>query len=227
MLQVDIRDLPYYNTKTRFAGHKIVVYGVDQAKGTVLISDSEFEKPKEIAIEQLAKARVSPQPPFDLRHNDFEITQPKKLTPFEVAIPKALVGQAKLLLGGPEYFGLTAYDFMAARITGWAKAKDWKWCARFAYQIIEKRGTGGGAFRKKYVEFLKEAIPYCPQIQTQGLVEMIERSAAQWTEMAGMFRKISDQETPDGLDQLVPFIRKLKAVEQEFCDSVLGSTLAG
>jgi hypothetical protein len=36
-------------------------------------------------------------------------------------------------------------------------AEDWQWCARFLYQVIERRGTGGGNFRKMYSRFLEEA----------------------------------------------------------------------
>ena len=36
-------------------------------------------------------------------------------------------------------------------------AEDWQWCARFLFQVIERRGTGGGNFRAMYSRFLEEA----------------------------------------------------------------------
>ena len=46
----------------------------------------------------------------------------------------------------------------AAEAERWpSDAKDWQWCARFAYQVIERRGTGGGNFRLMYSRFLEEA----------------------------------------------------------------------
>ena len=37
------------------------------------------------------------------------------------------------------------------------QVEDWQWCARFCYQVIERRGTGGGNFRLMYSRFLDEA----------------------------------------------------------------------
>ena len=41
--------------------------------------------------------------------------------------------------------------------TGPSEIEDWQWCARFGYQVIERRGTGGGNFRLMYSRFLAEA----------------------------------------------------------------------
>ena len=47
-----------------------------------------------------------------------------------------------------EFSGLGAVDRLAAEAGSWPEvADDWQWCARFGYQVIEKRGTGGGASR--------------------------------------------------------------------------------
>ena len=40
--------------------------------------------------------------------------------------------------------------------TGREQVEDWQWCARFGYQVIERRGTGGGNFRLMYSRFLAE-----------------------------------------------------------------------
>ena len=43
----------------------------------------------------------------------------------------------------------------ASEVGDWPEeVEDWQWCARFCYQVIERRGTGGGNFRLMYSRFL-------------------------------------------------------------------------
>ena len=68
-------------------------------------------------------------------------------------------------------------------------AEDWQWCARFGYQVIERRGTGGGAFRLMYSRFLEEAgRPEAP---------LAAEAAARWTELANGFHAASERDHPD------------------------------
>jgi len=85
-------------------------------------------------------------------------------------------------------------------ITSWADAKDWQWCARFSYQVIERRGTGGGAFRLMYSKFLHEASTYIPQIAKLELPERMKKIAEMWTELSVIFKEISELERPAKLD---------------------------
>jgi hypothetical protein len=57
--------------------------------------------------------------------------------------------------------------------------------------VIEKRGTGGGAFRLMYSRFLEEAgRPEAP---------LAAVAAARWTELAAAFRTASESEDPEPL----------------------------
>ena len=57
-----------------------------------------------------------------------------------------------------EFQGLPALRKLATEIASWPEAaEDWQWCARFLFQVIERRGTGGGNFRQMYSRFLDEA----------------------------------------------------------------------
>ena len=89
-----------------------------------------------------------------------------------------------------EFGGLPALERLAAEAGSWPEAvEDWQWCARFAYQVIERRGTGGGAFRLMYSRFLEEA--------GREEAPLAAAAAARWTELAGAFHAASESEEPD------------------------------
>lgn len=111
----------------------------------------------------------------------------------EAAIPAAVARAAAEMLEPPfgELGGLPALERLAAEAGSWPEeVEDWRWCARFAYQVIERRGTGGGAFRPMYSRFLAEA----------GRDEGAPLAAAageRWSELAEAFRRASEREEPD------------------------------
>ena len=107
------------------------------------------------------------------------------------AIPAAIERAAKAMLE-PEFrdfSGLDAVQRLAEEAGPWPEvAEDWQWCARFGYQVIERRGTGGGAFRLMYSRFLEEAgRPEAP---------LAAEAAARWTELATAFHSASEGERP-------------------------------
>ncbi|MGC1852481.1 MAG: DUF4872 domain-containing protein, partial [Solirubrobacterales bacterium] len=60
---------------------------------------------------------------------------------------------------------------------------------RFGYQVIERRGTGGGAFRLMYSRFLEEA--------GRPEAALAADAAAAWTELANAFRAASEHDEPE------------------------------
>ena len=88
-----------------------------------------------------------------------------------------------------EFAGLPALERLAAEAGSWPEAvEDWQWCARFAYQVIERRGTGGGCFRLMYSRFLEEA--------GREEAPLAAAAAARWTELAEAFRLASESDEP-------------------------------
>ncbi len=84
-----------------------------------------------------------------------------------------------------EYEGLPGLRRLAAEIGEWPEAtEDWQWCARFNYQVIERRGTGGGNFRRMYARFLEEA--------GYAEAELASEASDLWTELAGALREASE-----------------------------------
>jgi hypothetical protein len=108
------------------------------------------------------------------------------------AIPAAIERATKTMVASEfgEFSGLGAVDRLAAEAGSWPEVTDdWQWCARFGYQVIEKRGTGGGAFRLMYSRFLEEASrPEAP---------LAAKAAARWTDLATAFHAASERDDPD------------------------------
>ena len=221
MVQVDIKNLGYFQTNTSFAGHKVIVCGYDNDARTVLISDNEFPDVHEVPMEELEKARMAPQTIYDLRHNWFDVIPPDKLPPFEQIIPKAIWGQGKKCIEGYKYFGLDANSLLLKRISTWGEQKDWQWAARFTFQLIEKRGTGGGAFRLKYSQFLDEVAQYCPEIKKAALPAIMKSSADAWTEFAYQLKEISEQDEPTGFEKTIPTLTRIDKLERRFCQKAV------
>jgi hypothetical protein len=89
---------------------------------------------------------------------------------------------------GP-FAGVPALERLAAEAGAWPEAvEDWQWCARFAYQVIERRGTGGGCFRLMYSRFLEEA--------GREEAPLAAEAAARWTELAETFKAASENNEP-------------------------------
>ncbi len=109
----------------------------------------------------------------------------------EAAVPRAIERAASEMLEPPfgEFGGVPALERLAAEAGSWPEAaEDWQWCARFAYQVIERRGTGGGAFRLMYSRFLEEA--------GRDEAPLAAAAAARWTELAEAFRAASESDEP-------------------------------
>ena len=80
--------------------------------------------------------------------------------------------------------GIPAMHRLAAHARAWRDSDDWAWSARFAYQSIEKRGTGGGGFRGLYAAFLEQVAPALPWIGAHDAVARMRHIADDWTNLA-------------------------------------------
>ena len=88
--------------------------------------------------------------------------------------------------------GLPALERFAGEVGHWPEqAEDWQWCARFGYQVIERRGTGGGNFRLMYSRFLAEAGIHEPESA------LALDAAERWTDLAGALERASEEREPD------------------------------
>ena len=190
LLLTDLYYLDHYGNSAHFPGHAVVLAGYDEQ--VALLSDTGFEELQTTRLENLDRARHSSHPAYPLAGHMFTVAGAIDAAALREAIPAAIERAAGAMLE-PEFrdfSGLDAVRRLSEEAGAWPEvAEDWQWCARFGYQVIERRGTGGGAFRLMYSRFLEEAgRPEAP---------LAAEAAARWTELAGAFHAASESEEPE------------------------------
>ena len=189
LLLTDIYYLDHYGNSAHFPGHAVVLAGYDEE--VAQLSDTGFEELQTTRLENLARARHSGHPAYPLEGHMFTVSAAVDPEALRAAIPAAIAKAAQEMLEPTfgEFAGLPAVERLAAEAGSWPEAaEDWQWCARFAYQVIERRGTGGGAFRLMYSRFLEEA--------RRDESSLAAAAAARWTELAEAFKAASESDEP-------------------------------
>jgi hypothetical protein len=190
LLLTDLYYLDHYGNSAHFPGHAVVLAGYDD--DLAHLSDTGFEELQTTSLDSLDRARHSDHPAYPLSGHMFTTTDAIDPERLREAIPAA-IERAATAMTEPEFrefSGLDAVHRLAAEAGSWPEvAEDWKWCARFGYQVIERRGTGGGCFRLMYSRFLEEAgRPEAP---------LAANAAAHWTELAAAFQAASESDSPE------------------------------
>jgi hypothetical protein len=189
LLLTDIYYLDHYGNSAHFPGHAVVLAGYDSEAAH--LSDTGFEELQTTRLENLARARHSGHPAYPLEGHMFTVAEAIDRVQLEAAVPRAIARAASEMLEPPfgPFGGLPALERLAAEAGCWpALVADWQWCARFAYQVIERRGTGGGCFRLMYSRFLAEA--------EREEAPLAALAAARWTELAEAFKAVSEKDEP-------------------------------
>jgi hypothetical protein len=191
LLLTDLYYLDHYGRSAHFPGHAVVLVGYDRE--TTYLADTGFEVLQATSIESLKQARHGNMPVFPLRGHMLRIPEGAELGDPRAAAPRAIARAAQQMLE-PElgnYQGIPALRRLAEDAPAWPEnTEDWQWCSRFAFQVIERRGTGGGNFRHPmYSGFLAQA----------GYAEAgLARAAGErWTALANAFRAASEREQPE------------------------------
>jgi Butirosin biosynthesis protein H, N-terminal/Domain of unknown function (DUF4872) len=191
LLLTDLYYLDHYGNSAHFPGHAVVLAGYDEEFAH--LSDTEFEALQTTTrLADLDRARHSQHPAYPLAGHMFTAGGAVSQERLREAIPAAIECAAKAMVEPEfrEFSGLSAVERLAAEAGSWPEvAEDWQWCARFGHQVIERRGTGGGAFRLMYSRFLEEA----------GWPEaaLAAEAAARWTALAEAFHAASEHDDPE------------------------------
>lgn len=197
LLLTDLYYLDHYGNSAHFPGHAVVLAGYDAV--VAYLSDTAFDELQTTRLENLARARHGEMPVFPLRGHMVSLPPGAALDDPRSAARPAIARNARQMLEPAlgEYEGLPALRRLASEVGDWpAELEDWQWCARFCYQVIERRGTGGGNFRLMYARFLRE-------VAAGGLAdvgaeaELAAVAAQRWTELAGAMLAASEPAEPE------------------------------
>jgi hypothetical protein len=190
ILLTDLYHLDHYGRSAHFPGHAVVLAGYDAERA--YLSDTAFEELQTTRLDNLALARHEKHPAYPLAGHLFHVPDGAELADLTQAAPRAVERAARAMLEPElgEFQGIPALRRFAAEVGDWPQvAEDWQWCARFTYQVIERRGTGGGNFRRMYARFLDE-VGY-------GEAVLAAEAAERWTALAGALLAASEADAPE------------------------------
>ncbi|NHN43265.1 BtrH N-terminal domain-containing protein [Halorubellus sp. JP-L1] len=185
---VDIYHLPYFDSDVHFAPHVVVVVEVDEAG--VVVADSEFESLQRVTREDFDAAWSSDvgfYGELDRRRLVFrgepDATKADAMRAGIRATADGLLRPERAYDGIPDAGtgtnGLDGMRAMARELPEWPEFEDADWCTRFAYQNVEKRGTGGAAFRGLFRPFLETASDVVDEV-TEADVDAMRTVEDDW-----------------------------------------------
>lgn len=216
----DLYYLPQYGNSVHFPGHAIVVCGY-QDEDTALVADTNFPELVPVPLADLAAAMRSKLALLPLQNNWLALAS-LELPDLAPALRTALAANATAMLRPPaDSLGLAGMQQAAAQLRKWGDRDDWQWCARFAYQMIERRGTGGGAFRRLYAAFLAEAGERLPALRRIDAAARMADIAAAWTGLGQRFKAISAGDAPPDFEPGAEMLADLARREEGFFRNVL------
>jgi hypothetical protein len=219
LLNVELSQLPYYNTRTPFPGHRIVLAGYDDARRVAFLADTQLPGLQEVSYDTVRAARAAD---ISLRHEWLAIKPTKDPVPLAGAVVSALRDNALgMNLDRAPHQAIMGMELLAEDFENWGDAPDWRWCAKFGYQIIEVRGTGGGFFRKMYADFLREAEALDERLRAAKLAETMDGIANEWSEFARLLQRIATEQDRAAFADASRAIRRLAMREETFWGKVL------
>jgi hypothetical protein len=187
MLYVDMAYLSYLNLNesNHFGGHSIVVFGYDKEKNVDFVSDRDannwpINTPKGkiandyhfVPFSEMQLARNSSHRPFPANNRwlEFDFSHKKEITK-EIIIVAIKKNLNDMLHPSAQLFGINGINKFSKELRKWKKFSEDK--IKLAgitnyFMIHADGGTGGGAFRKIYGDFLIEASNWIPRLKIFG-----------------------------------------------------------
>lgn len=226
LLLTDLYYLDYYDTNTHFSGHALVLAGYDPATEMAYTADTERPGLQQTSLQSLARARRSDHFPTAIDQHWLPGGPWEPQRSLAEAVPDALLRAARFMLEPDSvHDGVAGMRLWADCIREWADVPDWAWSARFAYQIIERRGTGGSSFRRLYRAFLQEAMAYVPALATGGALAAADEAVERWRDLGFALRRLSMGEDRPDFAPLAAPIRELADVEERLFTEIRNAVL--
>lgn len=210
MVFTDIYWIDYYETDTHFAPHTLLVVGYEDGEERYVLADSEFDALQRLPADRL-RAAMNATHVVPLSNRRLIPTDPEPTVDLEAAMGRAIAETASYHLApassprplGPGIHGLEGIRRFAEELPDYHEYPDADWTIRFAYQNVEKRGTGGGAFRRLYAQFLETAAEIHPSVPA-SVSERMHALADDWTDVGRQLRTASETDGSERLDLLEP-----------------------
>ncbi len=201
LIQTDIRYLEYFDSKTHFPGHVIVVCGYDETESSFYVADNSFEPIQSVSFESMKKARSSKAKPYPLSNNRIEVGSIREDFDLHDAVLSAIMKNARMMLEGRATLrGVSGVEVLrewAEDLPRWKNLSDWKWTARFAYQVICRRGVCGAGFRWFYRDFLRETSDILMPFYSWSLADEMDAIGERWSVIGALFKSISESSSPE------------------------------
>lgn len=230
VLFVDIYYLGYFDSDVHFSPHVVLAVGYDDDH--VRIADSEFDAVQRLHLSELREAwgsDVGFYGPLDNR--SLTVTEPSVTSDPEDAYRAGLRRTAEAMLAPEDYFetpgvdGLDGIRTFADELPAWTDLPDATWCLRFAYQNVEKRGTGGGAFRGLFAPFVADAVD--AGVLPSSFAVRADALAADWSTLGRAIKRagLADgaAERASALDDASDCARRIADEEEAFYDDLLAT----
>jgi Domain of unknown function (DUF4872)/Butirosin biosynthesis protein H, N-terminal len=185
---VDMAYLPYMlmPEQAHFGGHTIVVHGM-RGDGVMTVSDRSVN-PFELKIADLQKARGSKFPPFQPKNRMLVPAYPEEIADLGPGIRESITNSCDSMLDPAiTNFGLKGIRKWSSEVRKWPlnfKGMDLFGCLLNLFIYIEIGGTGGGAFRPMYADFLEESSRICRVPELSKVASDFRGCGELWSEIA-------------------------------------------
>ena len=245
MIYVDMAYLDYLNmnSSSHFGGHSIVVFGYDTEKKHYYVSDrdsalNKIHTPKGLvgkdyhlfSENKLIKAWSSSYRPFPANNKwvDFDFSNAKKID--NNILKKSIEMNMFSMLNAPAYLlGIKGIYKFSKEIRKWEKynAQKIKMAGITNYFMINKDGgTGGGAFRKMYGNFLIEASDYIQRNEIGKFGKDVLVISDLWDEVGYYLFDLNINNIKHDIEKISEKISKIAEHEHEVYSKVLRTITA-
>ena len=234
VIYVDMNPLSYLGMpeEVHFGGHAVVVFGIDEKEEIAYVSDRDSsEAPLKlhqgeesgdyhrIPLHELAAARGSKYKPFP-PENKWLTFDLSGMWPIERRIIfEAIRETCTVMHCAPiKNLGIRGIQLFSRKVLEWKdfNREKFKWACFNAYVMINAiGGTGGGAFRRMYGNFLKEGAAITGAVEMAQYGREYLTLSELWDDVADTFLSLSDTGSVERLEEIAECLEHIHSKEEK------------